>query len=98
MENISKPRWGLPGGHPPKEHPPLDAQLLEQAIAYLGHWDEIHNKTMKKRISFIVALHRGLQSLDEDPIRDSDIRNNVSCVQKSARVLLRRPLSWIHVL
>ena len=77
MENISKPRWGLPGGHPLTEHPPLNPQLLKDAIEYLGHWDKVHKKIMKKRISFIVALHRELQGVDENPIRDSDIRNNL---------------------
>ena len=57
MENISKPRWGLPDGHLRKEHVSLDAQVLDAAIELLGNRENTHTETIKARIESIVAFH-----------------------------------------
>ncbi len=82
---IEKRRWGLPGGHSPVEHPPLDQDLLADAIAYLGEAALADKSSVDGEIRLIVALHRELRGWDERPIRPSDISTNLNYVRESAK-------------
>lgn len=82
---IEKRRWGLPGGHPPVDHPPLNQNLLADAIAYLGEKALADKSSVDRKIRFIVALHRELRGWDERPIRPSDISANLNYVRESAK-------------
>ncbi len=81
---IEKRRWGLPGGHPPVDHPPLNQNLLADAIAYLGKKALADKSSVDRKIDFIVALHRELWGWDKSPIRPSDISANLNSVKESA--------------
>ncbi len=88
--HIIKPRWGLPGGHLPTKHPPLDEILLNDAIEYLGDKVLADKASVEKQIGFIVALHRELKNLEKKPIRPSNIKSNLNCVMESAKELRSR--------
>jgi len=82
---IEKRRWGLPGGHPPVDHPPLDQILLADAIAYLGKKALADKSSVDGKIGFIGTLHRELRGWDERPIRPADISKNLNYVKESAK-------------
>jgi hypothetical protein len=89
MDRIKKPRWGLPGGHPPTKNPPLDEECLAFAIDILGNLSGDNREGVTERIRFIALRHRHLRSLDENPIRPADLKNNLHCVENSAKTLRR---------
>ncbi len=84
---IEKRRWGLPGGHPGKEYPPLDKELLDYAINHLGDAARGNRASVADRIDFIVGLHRTLKEFEENPPRLADIRSNLTNVKESAKEL-----------
>ena len=84
---IEKRRWGLPGGHPPVDRPPLDENLFADAIEYLGEKALTDKLMVEREIDIIVALHRELRGLDKRPIRPSDISDNLNFVKESAEEL-----------
>ena len=87
MANISKPRRGLPRGHPPTENPPLDEGLLDSATDLLGRLATANKAFAERRINSIVAWHQNLRVLDENPVRTADLKNNLTCVKNSAKAL-----------
>ena len=84
---IEKRRWGLPGGHPGKEYPPLDKESLDYAIDQLGDAARGNRASVADRIDFIVRLHRTIKELEENPPRPKDIRSNLTNVMESAEEL-----------
>ena len=89
MDNIRKPRWGLPGGHPPTKNPPLDEDLVDCAIELFGNLADDSREGVTKRIRFIALRHRHLRSLDKNPIRPGDLKKNLTYVANSAKTLRR---------
>ncbi len=84
---IEKRRWGLPGGHPGKEYPPLNKELLDYAINHLGDAARGNRASVADRIDFIVGLHRTLKVFEENPPRIKAIRSNLTNVKESAKEL-----------
>ncbi len=84
---IKKRRWGLLGGHPDKEYPPLDKELLDYAINHLGDAARGNRASVTDRIDFIVGLHRTLKVFEENPPRIKAIRSNLTNVMESAKEL-----------
>ena len=67
------------------DHPPLNQNLLADAIAYLGTEALADKSSVDRKIGFIVVLHRELRGWDERPIRPSDISANLNSVKESAK-------------
>ena len=86
---VTKRRWGLPGGHPGKEYPPLKKEMLNYAIGHLGSAARENHNSVTEQIGFIVGFHRTLKELEkkENHPRLKHIRANLTCIMESASEL-----------
>ena len=86
---IAKRRWGLEGGHPDKEYPPLDEKLMDETIEFLGDIALANREAAVRNISAFVAMHRHFKDGEKNPIRPSEIKSNLICIRESAKELRR---------
>ena len=87
-KHITTRRWGLRGRHPKKKYPPLDKELLDHAISYLGDAAFGSRAYVKPRVDSIVNWHRTLEQLEQEQApRLKHVISNLGCVRQTAKDL-----------